>query len=259
MPTNRLVKLIDACIIPKPKPAVYISGGFDSTIILHHLSEKTDEPIYTYTFGFAPDDNEFEPAQKVAEHYGTVHREILLDNLLARYPEILQHFPFPRFNIWIWWLAEAAAKDTRQSAYTGEGGDEQFGGYWYRPQSTYVSLWKDHYEYIKPTYEIAHNHFNIELVMPFSMLDFRKTLPFWDAKREKTHLRQAYKGILPEFVLNRRKKSGGADYIKFWKRELSAKFPLHPADDEPTASTIRKLWQQYATYVWLQTRKKVQF
>ena len=40
-----LLHAIGDSVVPYPKPAVFISGGLDSTILLHHLLEKSDEEV----------------------------------------------------------------------------------------------------------------------------------------------------------------------------------------------------------------------
>jgi len=248
--------MIDACVVSKPKPAVYISGGLDSAILLHHLTLKATEQIYTYTFGF-PSDHEFEYAKKIASYYHICHRHILVENMLDKYPEILKHFPFPRFNLWVWWLAEQAKKDGRETAYAGEGADEHFGGYWNKRDRSYLQSWADHFEYIKPTYEIVHRVFRLNLEMPFTKLDFHKTLRYWDSKQEKTLLREAYKGIIPDFVRERKKVAGGANYLLFWEKELHKHYPQpNPHGKDVTRALVRRLWQLHATKVWLEQQLK---
>jgi len=44
---REVVKMLKGRVYILPKPAVYISGGLDSTILLHHLKEKTKKEIYT--------------------------------------------------------------------------------------------------------------------------------------------------------------------------------------------------------------------
>jgi len=234
-----------------PKPAVYIGGGIDSCIILHHLHEKTKEEIYSYTFGFEGEDNEFKVAREVADHYGTKHQEIIFKNLLAEYPEILKHFKRPRFNIWIYWLAKKAFEDKRQTVYVGEGGDEHFGGYWYKKHMSYLETWTGLYHWILPTYRKVHSIFNLRLEVPFTNLDWRETYPYYDHEQHKRYLRIAYREILPDFVVERKKRPARHDYRIFWEHELKHYFPLvNPHSDEE----IRELLNILVTQMWVESR-----
>jgi len=229
---------------------VNISGGIDSTIILHHLHEKTEETIYTYTIGFPEQETEFEPARQVAEHYGTVHREIKIDKLLERYPQILRFFSQPRFNLWPDWLAEQAAKDNRETCYIGEGADEHFGGYWYKRKQEYMEYWSNFFTYVLPTYRRVYNDHNVRLVVPFhpNNLSWKETFKYWDVTQQKTRLRRAYKTVLPDFVVERQKHNGRFSYWVLWERELKKHYPsANPESEEE----IRVLLTDWVTREWV--------
>jgi asparagine synthetase B (glutamine-hydrolysing) len=246
----KLVDTIRACVVPSPKPFVALSGGIDSAIVLHHLSEKCKEPIHTYTVGFTGQDTEFAHAQQLAEHYGTTHKEIVIENMLDTYPEILAFMDKPRFNLWPYWVARQAKQDGMLNAYIGEGGDEHFGGYWYLPQMSYPEIWAHLFTYVDPTYQQVYDHFGIKLHKPLhpSNLRFNVTYPYYDHDQEKRFVREAYKGILPDFVIENRKLNGRKDYWVFWNQELSQKFPNEKPRSE---QDIIKLWNLYVTKEWL--------
>ena len=254
MQKHPLVKLIGDAVQVYPKPCVNISGGIDSTIILHHLNEKCKEPIYTYTVGFTQQETEFAEAQKVADHYGTKHKNVLIDNMLREYPYILKHFKRPRFNLWPYWLAWHAHSDQWKTCYIGEGGDEHFGGYWYKPHHTYVENWVNFFTYVYPTYHtIYEGIFKIRLAAPLhpDNLDWQATHSYYDPEQNKQFLREAYKGILPDFVVNRKKLNGRKDYWQMWNQELkNSFFNVTPKTEEE----IRELWNLRVTQMWLQNR-----
>lgn len=251
--THPLVEAIDKAVIAYHKPCVNISGGIDSTIVLHHLSKKTEEPIYTYTVGFCDQEHEFPNARRVADHYGTIHREILIEGMLDKFPEILKHFNQPRFNLWPYWVAEQASKDGRISCYIGEGGDEHFGGYWYKPLATYVEHWSNFFTYVYPTYRTIYNIFGLSLIAPLhpNTLPIEKTMPYYDSEQGKQFLRKAYRGILPDFVTDRKKLNGRKDYMVMWERELKPYFPTANPRDE---NEVRALWNAWVYREWLRVR-----
>ena len=247
-PCEEIMDLISDVIIPHPNPAVYISGGIDSTILLHHLSKKSEDPIRTYTFGFPEQKNEFKQARKVAEHYGTEHTEVLIDDFIHRLPEIQRYMDRPRFNVQTYWLAEQAAQDGCETAYIGEGLDEHFGGYWQKPHLNYLESWADHFMWIRPTHEQVHRVFGVGCEIPFTYLPFRKTLPYWDPKREKEYLKIAYGGVLPSFVIDRCKKPGRPHWRSLWNRELHNLFPHYSPKND---AEIRAILNRYTISVWM--------
>jgi len=247
-PCDIIMELIEDAVIAHPNPAVYISGGIDSTILLHHLSKKSEDPIRTYTFGFPDQKNEFTQAKKVADHYGTEHTEVLITDFLGRLPEIQQYMDRPRFNVQAFWLAEKAALDGCETAYIGEGLDEHFGGYWQKPHLDYLETWADHFMWIRPTYEMIHKAFGLGCEIPFTHLPFRETLPYWDPKLQKEYLKIAYKDTLPAFVVDRRKNPGRPDWRALWNRELSKIFPNYAPKDD---SEIRAKLNRYTTAIWM--------
>jgi len=246
---NSLVREIRRCVKAHPKPCVNISGGIDSTIILHHLAEKTDETIYTYTVGFDKQFTEFYEARRVAEHYNTKHTEILIKNMLPTFKKILKDFSQPRFNLWPWWLAKQAGKDRRHSCYIGEGGDEHFGGYWYKPEKSYLEHWAGFFTYVYPTYKTVYDLWGIKLVVPMhpQNLKMEVTYPYYDFSQGKKLLLEAYKDVLPSFVVERKKLNGRFDYWVMWDREIQRYFPdAHPESEED----IRQLLNVWVTREW---------
>ena len=213
-----IVQTLRSRIEIEPKPAVYISGGLDSTIILHHLREKApSEPIHTFTMGWT-EKNEFCHAAHVAEHYGTIHHELNMDGWLTRFTEFNRGLPLPHYNLQPFFLAEAAKKQNCQTGYCGEGLDEAYGGYWYKPPMGLEEAWADHYVWIKPTWKAAHNRFDMGLEMPFSGLSVKDTSDFYDSKGNKQYLREAYQGILPDFVIERKKNPSSPPYSLYGGR-----------------------------------------
>ena len=252
---NNLVDVIRDCVPVFPNPAVNISGGIDSTIVLHHLREKFVGEIRTYTIGFPNMENEFEYAKRVADHYGTIHTEIQLESMLDVYPELLKSLDRPRWNLWPYYLASQQQRDVVLNCYIGEGGDEHFGGYWYKPQKSYVEYWASLFDYCLPTYQQIYDLCGVHLVVPLhpNNLSFQHTLPIYDYTQEKLGIKKLYKDILPSFVVNRKKRNGRFNYWVIWNLELKQYFPdCNPRSEED----IMRLLNLWTTRVWLQTHEE---
>ena len=253
MTDHPLVTLLRKAVKPNLKPCVNISGGIDSTVLLHHLVEQTDEPVHTYTLGFDGDENEYDYARNVAEHYGTVHHEVTVSNMLSRYADILKDFPYPHFNLWPWWVAQQQNHDQMIHCYIAEGGDEHFGGYWYKPRRPYVEHWQGFYTYVLPTYQAIYDHWCLKLMVPFhpNNLSWDATYPYYDDDHNKRFLRSAYRKLLPPFVINRKKCPGRFDYWVIWRKELQPFFPnTHPTSEDD----IRQLLNKWVTREWLKAQ-----
>lgn len=120
---------------------IFLSGGVDSTVLLHHMVHHAKPPVRTFTVRFEALAEEDEPrfnadanlARKTADHYGTEHRELLLTASLCRevYAETARALGQPNADAVA--MAQYAlteeAKHTVSVVLCGAGGDELFGGY----------------------------------------------------------------------------------------------------------------------------------
>jgi hypothetical protein len=190
---------------PDDDVAVYISGGIDSAIVLHHVCEKLDpEQVHTDTAKFGTQGDELAKAQQVADYFGTNHTVVPLDNFLSTLPEIMKLLDQPRYNVWPYWLARAAAFDGVKTAYIGEGSDEIFG----YPDRGYLEGWAGQLIYIRPMYETVNWHFSITLKAPFLDLQnhlvatYGQIMPItYYQPPMKEILRLTYADILPDWIL----------------------------------------------------------
>ncbi|HED39459.1 MAG TPA: asparagine synthase (glutamine-hydrolyzing) [Chromatiales bacterium] len=115
----------------------FLSGGVDSSSIVAFMSKHNDAPINTYAIGFDSDKagsfyNELPFARRVAEYYGTEHKEIVVRPDVAELlPRLLWHLDEPVADtafITTFLVSEFAKKDVTV-ILSGVGGDELFGGY----------------------------------------------------------------------------------------------------------------------------------
>lgn len=151
-----------------------LSGGLDSSLIVGLMAEAGVRQLRTYNVGFedvgGEQGNEFEYADLVARHFGTVHERIFVPEaqLLDRLPQAIAAMSEPMVShdcIGFYLLSEAVSRHTRV-VQSGQGADEVFGGYhWYpklqdsrRPVSDYLRAFRDrdHEEYcrtVRPEYQ----------------------------------------------------------------------------------------------------------
>jgi asparagine synthase (glutamine-hydrolysing) len=115
-------------------PGAFLSGGTDSSAIVSMASQASDAPLHTFSFrcgGLSYDESVY--ARFVADTFGTEHVEIsytpesltLIDQAAPWMDE-----PFCDIGIEIGtFLLGQAAGGTVSCAFSGEGGDELFGGH----------------------------------------------------------------------------------------------------------------------------------
>lgn len=120
-----------AKISPSKEIGVFISGGLDSTIMLHFLAQHEEYKINTFTMGFGEDTDELADAREVAEFYGANHHELVVEDVMKDFSKQVRLIGFPKRNLWGYYLAEFASKYV-DIVFDGLGGDELFGGYTFR-------------------------------------------------------------------------------------------------------------------------------
>jgi len=111
----------------------YLSGGLDTSSVVAMGSEVSDDPIHTFCMGFEDSEWDERPdARAVADHFGTEHHEILIqDDYMQDFPEMIWHADEPKRNLYPYYVAEEMREHVKV-ALGGLGADELFGGYVYR-------------------------------------------------------------------------------------------------------------------------------
>src|SRR5215470_15978061 len=112
---------------------VLLSGGVDSALLAALAAEESSEPLRTFSIGFEERSfDELADARRVAERYGTRHRELVLrPDAALLLPALAEAFDEPFADssaLPTYLVSELAAQDVKV-ALSGEGGDELFGGY----------------------------------------------------------------------------------------------------------------------------------
>jgi asparagine synthase (glutamine-hydrolysing) len=115
---------------------VFLLGGVDSSTNAALMSNLVDEPVNTFSVGLAghPSYTEFESAHRVANRFGTRHREITLDagDLWRTMSSLVHHQDEPIAGpvcLPLYFLAKLGKENGVMVVHVGEGADEVLAGY----------------------------------------------------------------------------------------------------------------------------------
>ena len=115
----------------------FLSGGIDSSAVVAFMAKASAMPVKTYAIGFEGSRadayyNELPYARRVAQLFGTEHREIVVKpDVVSLLPRLLWHMDEPVSDtafITTFLVSEFARRDVTV-ILSGVGGDELFGGY----------------------------------------------------------------------------------------------------------------------------------
>ncbi len=111
----------------------FLSGGIDSSTVVSFLSQAVPRGLQTFALGYREASfSEFEHARRVAEHFQTQHRELLIKPVDARAIErSVWHLDEPTTdpsNLPFMLICEEARRLVKV-ALSGDGGDELLMGY----------------------------------------------------------------------------------------------------------------------------------
>lgn len=111
----------------------FLSGGVDSSIVVALMAGLMDQPVKTFSIGFAEQEyNELPYARMVAERYHTDHHEFIVKpDAQAIFPELVWHYnePFADSSAIPTYYVSKLARQYVTVVLTGDGGDENFAGY----------------------------------------------------------------------------------------------------------------------------------
>ena len=247
---NEIMANTRNCLGTTQTVGVYVSGGIDSAIILDHvvsLSKIYDTRVIIFAADFGLVEDECELQLNMADHYDVDINIVHIDDMCDALPEIMRILPKPRFNIWPYFMAQAAKLEGCKKIFVGEGADEIFGGY---SKKSYLEAWADSIIYIQSTYNVLHRHFGIEVCMPFMMLDWKRYLPLHENPNKRA-MRIAYQDLLPRFILNS-VESGPpvyTNYLALWRKEFRDNTDIW--FEPETNEEARELINLIITRIWL--------
>lgn len=115
----------------------FLSGGIDSSAVVAFMAQATNQPVKTYSIGFAGGAaetlyNELPYARRVAQLFGTEHHEIIVKpDVVGLLPKLLWHLdePIADSAFMTTFLVSEFARREVTVILSGVGGDELFGGY----------------------------------------------------------------------------------------------------------------------------------
>ncbi len=114
---------------------VWLSGGVDSSTILHYAAQASSARLRTFSISFHGHSFDESPyIRQVVDHYGTEHEQLNLSpeqDLESAIQELAYYSDEPSADsgaLPVWFLAKLC-KTKCTVAFSGEGADEIFGGY----------------------------------------------------------------------------------------------------------------------------------
>lgn len=125
-----------------------MSGGVDSALTLALLKEfRPDMRLSCVSMGFGDPGDEVEPARTIADAFGCDFEAVVKDDVLSELPMLIDIAKAPRWNLYQY-HALRRARSKSATIFSGDGGDELFGGYTFRYQKYLSHLpektgWRD--------------------------------------------------------------------------------------------------------------------
>ncbi len=129
-----LTNAVEQRMVSDVPVGVFLSGGYDSSLVTALLSKNKSRKLHTYTIGFEEKKyNEAEHAKNIAEHFGTEHTEyyVSANEMLKRVEEIPFYYdePFGDSSVLPTMIVSELARKEVTVVLSADGGDEAFFGY----------------------------------------------------------------------------------------------------------------------------------
>ena len=133
---SRLLDIIrqDLVQIRSKSAAVLLSGGVDSIFTLAMLRKfRPDIDVRCVSMGFGEAEDEVEYARRIADEFGCDFDSVFRGDVLSDLPMLISIVGEPRWNLYQYYALKLARSKSRR-IFSGDGGDELFGGYTFRYQ-----------------------------------------------------------------------------------------------------------------------------
>ena len=114
------------------KIGISLSSGIDSTLILALLREEyPSNEIESVSVKFRESTDETAASKKISEKFQTNHHILEIDNFLEELPKAISIVKQPFWDLH-WYYLVKKMKTLTNVFFSGDGGDELFGGYTFR-------------------------------------------------------------------------------------------------------------------------------
>ena len=121
------------------KISIALSGGVDSTLVLSLIRKtKPDIEIDAISFQFSNSENETKTASQIANFFNANHNVVFIENYISELPKAISIIQLPFWDLH-WYHVVKKAQNISNILFSGDGGDELFGGYTFR-YSKFLSL-----------------------------------------------------------------------------------------------------------------------
>ena len=114
------------------KIGISLSSGVDSTLVLALLrDEYPSSEIESISVKFSNSTDETENSEKISDKFCTNHHVLEIDNFLEELPAAISIVKQPFWDLH-WYYLVKKIKQYTNVFFSGDGGDELFGGYTFR-------------------------------------------------------------------------------------------------------------------------------
>jgi len=149
--TSAFHQLVEEHLQSKQRVALNLSGGLDSSILLHEMAKNGHE-VHTYTTLFTDCSDKYNIdanlAGRLSKDYGTDHKKIIITKNSYRdlFIDAYKTIEEPNFNVSLpvylqTAIEEGTQHDKNRVIISGNGGDEIFGGYSHYYKSAVIGQW----------------------------------------------------------------------------------------------------------------------
>ncbi len=135
--------------ISEKKIAIGLSGGTDSSLNALFASKSEKINLKLFCMGFGDSSDEFKDAEKIAKMCNADYHEIIIDDIVKDLPQRIWEFGSPKSNLWVYYNFKTVKKLGANATLSGEGGDELFGGYFFRYKKYLQNIPKTPFERAK--------------------------------------------------------------------------------------------------------------